>query len=136
MDLIFDSQIVRQRRSGASLPEPVLASIASYYHRATTTSRPMSQLIAVVMLMLLGAWGLRAVQGQDPSWLLAMSVVLAGGPIALALTHTVPNAIRLGKRLDSPAVQTRLARSILRDHVLCFGCMLTFVALWVMHDMP
>lgn len=39
IDLIFDIQVLRHRRS-ADVPEPVLASIAAYYHRATTTSRP------------------------------------------------------------------------------------------------
>ena len=52
MDLIFDVQV--HRNKGAELPEPVLASIAAYYHRATTTSRPMSRLIVLVMLILLG----------------------------------------------------------------------------------
>ena len=33
-------------RGADELPEPVLASIAGYYRRATTTSRPMSHLIA------------------------------------------------------------------------------------------
>ena len=33
MDLIFDSQVLRHRGAD-ELPEPVLASIAGYYHRA------------------------------------------------------------------------------------------------------
>lgn len=134
MDLIFDSQLVSHRNSREQLPEPVLESIAGYYHRATTTSRPMSWLIALVMLTLLAASGFRAVQGRDPGWLLVMSGGLAGGPIVLALTRTVPTAIRLGNRLDSPSEQTRLARSILRDHLICFGCMLAFLVLWVTHN--
>lgn len=36
MDLIFDAQVVGHRGAG-ELPEAVLASIANYYHRATTT---------------------------------------------------------------------------------------------------
>ena len=56
MDLIFDAQVLGHRRR-IELPEPVLASIASYYRRATTTSRPMSYLIALVMVVLLGALG-------------------------------------------------------------------------------
>ena len=51
---MFDSQVLSHRGSD-ELPEPVLASIAGYYHRATTTSRPMSHLIAVVMAILLGS---------------------------------------------------------------------------------
>ena len=74
------------------LPEPVLASIADYYRRATTTSRPMSRLIAVVMVILLGGLVFQGVRGHDPVWLTAMSAALAGVPILLALIRTVPNA--------------------------------------------
>ena len=70
---------------GAELPEPVLASIAAYYHRATTTSRPMSRLIVLVMLILLGALGFQAVRGHDPGWLLVTSAILAAVPMLLAL---------------------------------------------------
>jgi hypothetical protein len=133
MDLIFDVQVLQHRSAGDELPEPVLASIAGYYHRATTTSRPMSRLIALVMVALLGALGFQAARGHDPGWLLATSAGLAGIPMALALTHTVPSAVRLGHRVDSPAEQTRLARSICRDHLICAGSMLVFLALWVAH---
>jgi hypothetical protein len=131
MDLIFDSQVLAYRHSGEQLPEPVLASIAGYYHRATTTSRPMSRLIALVMAILLTALGFRAALGDDPGWLLAVAAALAGGPILLAMIRTVPNAVRLGKRADTPAVQTRLARSIFTDHVLCFVFIVGFLALWL-----
>jgi hypothetical protein len=131
MDLIFDVQVLGHRDAGEELPEPVLASIAGYYHRATTTSRPMSRLIVVVMVVLLGALAFQAARGNDPAWLLPISAALAGVPVALALTHTVPNAIQLGHRADSAAEQTRLARSICRDHLVCAGCMLTFLVLWI-----
>jgi hypothetical protein len=131
MDLIFDTQVLARR--GGELPDTVLASIADYYRRATTTSRPMSRLIALVMVILLGALAFRAVHGRDPSWLLVVSAMLAGVPITLALLRTVPNAVRLGSRVDSTAEQTRLARSIYRDHLLCVGCMLVFLVLWVAH---
>ena len=133
MDLIFDVQVLGRRSAGDELPEPVLASIAGYYHRATTTSRPMSRLIALVMVVLLGGLGFQAARGHEPGWLLAISAGLAGVPMVLALTHTVPGAVRLGKRADSPAEQTRLARSICRDHLICAGSMLAFLILWVAH---
>ena len=136
MDLIFDVQVLEHRSAGEELPEPVLASIAGYYHRATTTSRPMSRLIALVMVILLGALGFQAARGHDPAWLLATSAGLAGVPMALALTHTVPSAVRLGHRADTPAEQTRLARSICRDHLICAGSMLAFLVLWVAHATP
>jgi hypothetical protein len=131
MDLIFDSQVFGHRSAGDELPEPVLASIAGYYHRATTTSRPMSRLIALVMLILLGALAFQATRGRDPSWLLVTSAGLAGIPTMLALTQTVPDAVRLGHRTDGTAEQTRLARSVCRDHLVCVGCMLAFLVLWV-----
>jgi len=134
MDLIFDAQIFGHSAAGKDLPESVLASIAGYYHRATTTSRPMSRLIAVVMVTLLGALVFQAARGRDPAWLLVMSAGLAGVPTMLALTNTVPNAVRLGHRADSQPEQTRLARSICRDHLVCAPCMLAFLVLWVAHS--
>jgi hypothetical protein len=131
MDLIFDVQVLGRRSTREELPEPVLASIAAYYHRATTTSRPMSRLIALVMLILLGGFVFQAARGHDPAWLLVGSAGLAGIPTLLALTHTVPNAVRLGSRADSAPEQTRLARSVCQDHLLCAGCMLVFLVLWV-----
>src|ERR1700756_5606491 len=131
MDLIFDSQVLAHRHSTDQLPEPVLASIAGYYHRATTTSRPMSTLIALVMAILLAALGFRAALGDDAGWLLAVAAALAGVPILLAMIRTVPNAVRLGKRADTLAVQTRLARSIFTDHVVCFILILGFLGIWL-----
>jgi hypothetical protein len=133
MDLIFDVQVLRHRNAGAELPEPVVASIAAYYHRATTTSQPMSRLIALVMVILLGAFVFQAARGHDPGWLLVLSAGLVGIPTLLALTHTVPNAIRLGNRADNAPEQTRLARSICQDHLVCAACMVVFLVLWVAH---
>jgi hypothetical protein len=135
MDLIFDSQVLRHRGVD-ELPEPVLASIASYYHRATTTSRPLSYLIALVMVILLGALGFRAIAGDDRGWLLLVSAVLVGVPILLALIHTLPSAVRLGNRVGGLAEQSRLARSICRDHLLCLACMSGFLVLWVAGGAP
>ena len=131
MDLIFDVQVLGRRDGAGCLPEPVLASIAGYYHRATTTSRPMSRLIALVMLILLGALGFCWVDGHGPGWLLPSSAVLAGSPVVLAMVRTVPSAVRLGKRTDTARGQARLARAICRDHLICFGCMAAFLALWL-----
>jgi hypothetical protein len=129
MDLIFDAQV--RVDTGGELPEPVLDSIARYYRRAVTESRPMSRLIALVMVVLLGTLAFRAVRGQDPGWLVAVSSVLAGVPILLAATHTVPNAARLGGRSGGLDDQSALARSIWRDHLVCAACMSAFLVLWV-----
>lgn len=127
MDLIFDSQVRGAR--GEQLSEPVLASISDYYCRATTTSRPMSRLIAAVMVTLIGALVFSGVSGHDPWWLIVVSAALAVVPILVALIRTVPNAIRLGSRPEDHAEQSRLARSVYRDHVLCFVLISAFVAL-------
>jgi hypothetical protein len=131
MDLIFDAQVLAHRSGGGDLPEAALASIAGYYRRAVTESRPMSRLIALVMMVLLAALAFRVARGQDPMWRVVASVVLAGVPILLALTRTVPNAARLGGRSGSPADQSALARSILRDHLVCAGCVLPFLIVWL-----
>jgi len=131
MDLIFDSQVLRHRGAEV-LPESVLDSISRYYLRATTTSRPMSYLIALVMVILLGSLAFRAFRGSDPVWLLVASAVLAGIPIVLAMVRTVPNAVALGSRVGTPGEQSRLARAICRDHIVCLAFMTTFLVLWVL----
>ncbi|WP_420540913.1 hypothetical protein [Mycolicibacterium septicum] len=130
MDLIFDVQVLAHRRA-AELPEPVLASIAGYYHRATTSSRPMSLLIAAVMVILLAALAFHAVDGIAPGWRTALLAVLACGPVLLALLHTVPRAVKLGHRSGTVIEQSRLARSVCRDHLLCLTSMSAFLALWL-----
>jgi hypothetical protein len=134
MDLIFDSQVLRHgvfRHGPDDLPEAVLASIGAYYHRATTTSRPMSYLIALVMAVLLGDLGFRLSAGDVPIWLLTAAAALAGVPVGLAMLRTVPNAVRLGTRADDMARQSWLARAICRDHLFCLGSMSAFLVVWV-----
>jgi hypothetical protein len=131
MDLMFDSQVLAHGRSPDPLPEPVLSSIAGYYRRATTTSRPMSALIVIVMTVLLIGLTIRAIFGNDPAWLVAVSFVLAGVPILLAVLRTVPNAVRLGHRDDGLIEQTRLARAVFGDHVLCLALMAAFLCWWL-----
>lgn len=133
MDLMFDSQIrsADTGPAGGVLDEATLASIAGYYHRATTTSRPRGALIAAVMTVLLALLGVQALTGTSPGWLLALSAGLAGGPILLALLRTVPNAVRLGTRRDDAGEQSRLARAIYRDHLVCLAGISAFLALWL-----
>ena len=91
----------------------------------------MSRLIALVMAILLAALVIRGVRGHDPGWLLAASAVAVGAPILLGGIRTVPNAVRLGHRRDDPAAQSRLARSIYRDHLLCLVGVFAFLVLWL-----
>ncbi len=118
-DLMFDVQVLRHR--GASvLPEPVLASIGGYYARVTTAAHPMNRLIAAAMVGTLAAIVVQLARADAPAWVGWTSLALAAAPIALAGAHTVPAAVRLGQRRDPAEVQSALARSICRDHALCF----------------
>jgi hypothetical protein len=57
------------------------------------------------------------------------SLALAGGPILLAARRVVPNAVRLGARSDPTEAQSRLARTICRDHLICLAGIAGFLAL-------
>jgi hypothetical protein len=116
-DLMFDVQALR-RRDG-DLPEDVLSSTAGYYRRVTTAARPMNRLIAAVMLGTIVAVLVQLVQGDAPRWAAVVTLVLTAAAVSVAAVHTVPSAVRLGTRSDPIAGQSRLARSILRDHLLC-----------------
>ena len=128
MDLMFDTQ---GGLRGEDPDESVMASIAAYYRRATTTSQPMATLIAVVMGVMLVCLAVEAWRGERPTWVLIASAVLAGGPILLAMLRTVPSAVRLGRHADTPAEQSRLARAIYRDHIVCLAGMAAFLVLWL-----
>jgi hypothetical protein len=117
-DLMFDVQALG--RHGRELPEGRLSSIASYYARVTTAASPMNRLVAIVMLATLAAIVVEIVDGGDvPSAVAWVSLALAAAPIGLAAARTVPAAVRLGERRDSPDRQRALARAIAREHVLC-----------------
>jgi hypothetical protein len=126
IDLIFDVQVLRHRGRG-DLPEPVLASIAGYYRRATTDSQPMGRLVAAVMLATLAALVLQAVAGDVAGWVTVVSLAAALTGVGLAGARVVRRAVRLGGRGDPPADQSRLARSILQDHLVCLAAMATLL---------
>lgn len=118
-DLMFDVQL--RGHDGPELPEGVLASVAGYYARVTTAARPMNRLIATVMLGTLAAIVVEIVEGDGPGWVPWVSLALAAAPILLAGARTVPSAVRLGARGDTVEAQSALARSILREHLLCIA---------------
>jgi hypothetical protein len=126
-DLMFDTQALRDPEG--ELPDSVLASISAYYARVTTGAQPMNRLIATVMLATVAAIGVQITDGDAPAWVGWTSLALAGGAIALAVLRTVPRAVRLGTRVDTPAVQSRLARSILRDHLVCVAAIAAVLAI-------
>ena len=124
-DLMFDVQVRGHR--GENLPEPVLASISTYYRRVTTDAAPMNRLVALAMFIALAGIAGQAVAGDvDRAWS-AASAALGVVPIALAAVRVVPAAVRLGARTDDLAVQSQLARQIWRDHVVCFTSMALLV---------
>ena len=124
-DLMFDVQAVR---GSGELSEDVLASIAAYYARVTTAARPMNRLIAVVMLVTLGALVAEVLGDDVPDGVAWASLALAAAPIGLAGVRTLPAAVRLGERRDSPAVQSELARRIGREHLLCAASIAALLA--------
>jgi hypothetical protein len=125
-DLMFDVQVIGRR--GNILPDEVLASIGGYYRRVTTAARPMNRLIATAMLATLAALVVEIVDRHGRGWAPWASLALAGVPILLAAGHTVPCAVRLGSRSDPAERQSALARSILRDHLLCFASIAALLA--------
>jgi hypothetical protein len=126
-DLMFDVQALRA--PGGELSEAVLASVAAYYARVTTAARPMNRLIALVMLATLAAIVAEIARGEVGAAVGWASLALAAGPIALAGAVTVPSAVRLGTRADTPARQSALARSIGRQHLLCLAGIAALLAL-------
>ena len=120
-DLMFDVQA----RGAGGPSDAAVASIAAYYARVTTAARPMNRLIALTMLATLAAIIVQLAKGDAPAWVGWTSLGLTAGAIGLAGAHTVPAAVRLGTRRDPLDAQRRLARSILRDHLVC----LTAIAL-------
>jgi len=116
-DLMFDVQTLRHRQG--PVPEDVLASIAAYYRRVTTTARPMNRLVALVMLGTLTALVVELVQDDSPRWAAVTSLALAVVAIGLAVSRTFGAARRLGSRSDPIDRQRELARGICRDHLVC-----------------
>ena len=55
--------------------------------------------------------------------------VLIGAAMAGAGAHTFPAAVRLGARRDPPEAQVRLARSVCRDHLVCFPAIAAVVVI-------
>jgi hypothetical protein len=123
-DLMFDVQVLGRR---GPLPDAVLASIAAYYARVTTAARPMNRLVALVMLATIAAIVVEIARGEAPAWVGWLSLGLAVAAVGLAALHTVPAAVRLGARSDPVDVQGRLARAILRDHLVCIAAIAALV---------
>lgn len=128
MDLMFDVQVLRHRDGARALPEEVLSSIAAYYRRVTTLARPMNHAVGLAMLGALLALLAQIVGEREHRVVGLVSLALCAGPVLLAALRVVPNAVRLGSRVDPAWEQSRLARAICRDHFVCLGGIILFVA--------
>ena len=126
-DLMFDVQA--RGHPEAEVPRDVRASIAAYYARVTTAARPMNRIVALAMVITVGALGAELVRNDLPVWRSTLSLVLTLVAVGLAARRTVPNAVRLGRQTDDPAQQSRLAHMIGRDHVICFGAIVVVLLL-------
>jgi len=125
-DLMFDIQVLRHRNA-PEVPEEVLDSISAYYRRVTTTASPMGRLVALTMVVLLGVLVAQAVRGDARTWVSAVSFTAAAIGIGLAGARVFGRARRLGARTDPASVRSGLARSILRDHLVCLVAMATLL---------
>ena len=124
-DLMFDVQVLRRGEPS----EAAVGTISAYYRRVTTEARPMNMLVGTAMAATLATIVLQIVQGDDPAWVGWTSLALAAPAIALAALHTFPAAVRLGTGQDPSAARLELARSILRDHLLCLGAIAAVLAI-------
>ena len=116
---MFDVQAGRDRAHEVR-PE-ARDSIAAYYARVTTAARPMNRLIALTMLTTIGAIVGELIRDELPAWRAWPALILTLGAVSLAAGRTVANAQRLGRQSDDVAQQSKLARSILGDHLACIG---------------
>jgi hypothetical protein len=126
-DLMFDVQT--RGHNEEALPAEVLASISAYYRRVTTDAAPMNRLVALMMLVVLGAILAEIFADEISGWITWGSLALALFGFAVTRMRTLPNAIRLGQASDPPELQSLLARSIFRDHAYGFARTLVLLAL-------
>lgn len=91
----------------------------------------MGRLVGLTMVVLLVLLVVQAIWGDEPWWVSVISIPAALLGIGLAGARIFRNARRLGGRTDPPAVQSELARDILRAHLVCFAAMVTVLAVQV-----
>jgi len=124
-DLMFDVQVLRRQEPS----DEAVGSIAFYSRRVTTAASPMNRLVGLVMLGTIAALVAQLAGDDAPSWVAASCLALTVGATGLAASRTFRRAARLGMRRDSPAEQARLARLMLRDHLLCLAAIVSVLAL-------
>jgi len=115
IDLIFDS-LVLPHHGKESLPEEVLATMASFFKRLTHKPR----LIFMIMISMFTIVILQIGQGTVPAWVGWASLVLVTVPRGYANARVMPTARRLRARTDQPEKQSELARSLFAMHTFSF----------------
>jgi hypothetical protein len=128
-DLMFDVQV--RGHHDAVLPAEVRDSVAAYYRRVTTAARPMNRLVALMMLVTLAALVGEIVGDDVAAGVAWASLATAGTAIGLAAARTVRNAVRLGGQRDDEVTQSALARSVLRDHLVCLALVVAALVLQI-----
>jgi hypothetical protein len=89
----------------------------------------MGRLVSVAMLATLAAIIVGLLLREGPAWEAWVSLAAAAVGMGLALIRTVRAAVRLGAANDPSPTQTRLARSILRDHLISLAAMAVVLGL-------
>jgi len=130
-DLMFDVQARGQARGRGEPSAQALASISAYYRRVTTEASPMGRLISLVMLATLAAIVVELLRGAG--WWAWASLALTLAATGFAVLRTVPAAQRLGRAEDPMDVRGRIARRLLRDHLLFLAVMVLVLALQLAH---
>ncbi len=133
-DLMFDVQT--RRHPGPTLPAEVLASISAYYRRVTTDANPMGRLIGAVMVLTILAIAVEIGARSYVWWIGWPSLTAAAIAVSLTLARTIKSAVRLGGAADQPDVQSRLARTIYRDHLFCLTAMTLVAGLQLAARLP
>ena len=123
-DLMFDVQVLRAERR-----DDGVASMSAYYRRVTLEAYPMNRLVALVMLGTLAALVAQMAGGDGPRWASITSLVLTLGAAGLAMGHTFRTGARLGTARGTPDQQYRLARLMLRDHLICLAAIVAVLVL-------
>jgi len=129
-DLMFDVQAWKFTRG--QVPENIRESIATYYARVTTSARPMNLAVALMMLVTLVSEIGTMIETQISLWRSLVTIILTLTSVALAASHTVPTAKRIGARIDDAQHHSFLIRSVLRDHRICFVTIFVVLLLQLM----
>lgn len=83
--------------------------------------------MAVLLIVMVA----QAVSCNAPVWVSAVSLPAGLLAISLAVLSVFGRARRLGARTDSLALQSGLARRILRDHLVCLTAMVVVLAVQI-----